>query len=270
MAEEQGDDDFLRKPLSEALEWHEITSKVRFTAPQRRFGSIFNCFPSVFMDFHGFRCGQVPATALGGPTGGAAGEVRGGAAAVPCELCERGHRGHFGLSFPLIWLLLADFEAFYKGHFDEILVDVQALSFVRCSGLSFRAEASQGGQWVLLLLYCDAQALCEPLMALWASLARRYPLVKFLRGVASEIIESFPEHLTPTVIVYRDEECVAQVQGLADWGGHTVTMESMAQGLARLGVVQLEEEVEEEEEGTTDDRGYGSQKLDRILRGQWS
>lgn len=106
-------------------------------------------------------------------------------------------------------------------------------------------------------------------MGPWAAAARLYPRIKFLRGVASEIIEDFPEHLTPTVIAYRDQECVAQVQGLADWGGTQVTPRSLVRGLARLGVVEPEEEEVEEPEAR-DDRGYGSQRLDRILRGKWT
>ncbi|CAJ1339047.1 unnamed protein product, partial [Effrenium voratum] len=97
-------------------------------------------------------------------------------------------------------------------------------------------DASAGGQWVLVLLYTDA-IQCHPMMRPWAEAARRFPNIKFMKGVASEIIEDFPDHLTPTVIMYKDKECVKQVQGLAEWGGCDMSVDSIERVLAELGVV---------------------------------
>ena len=124
----------------------------------------------------------------------------------------------------------------------------------------------------------------------WAEAAKRFPTVKFLKGVASEIIPDFPDALTPTVIIYKDEECVKQVQGLEDWGGSKTNVETIEWHLAELGIVETEQEVdprtqvtqvthksqrrfEEEdfdEKDGVDDRGYTSSRLDRILRGKWT
>ncbi|CAE7276437.1 pdcl3 [Symbiodinium natans] len=99
-------------------------------------------------------------------------------------------------------------------------------------------EASAAGQWVLVLLYTESSHACHAMMRPWAEAARRFPAVKFLKGVASEIIPDFPDSLTPTVIMYKDKECAKKVQGLADWGGQNrVCADSVEWVLAELGVV---------------------------------
>eukprot|EP00438_Fugacium_kawagutii_P032153 Skav231571 [mRNA] locus=scaffold481:214088:215731:- [translate_table: standard] len=145
-------------------------------------------------------------------------------------------------------------------------------------------EASDGGQWVLLLLYTNANFQCHPMMKPWAEAAKRFPMIKFLQGVASEIIPDFPDSLTPTVIIYKDKECVKQVQGLDDWGGGKTNVDTIEWHLAELGIIETDQEndprnrprvrqqVEEEfdEKDAADDRTYTSSRLDRILRGKWT
>ncbi|CAE7206664.1 pdcl3 [Symbiodinium pilosum] len=58
-----------------------------------------------------------------------------------------------------------------------------------------------------------------------------------MKGVAAEIIPDFPDSLTPTVIMYKDKECIKKVQGLAEWGGSRVSADSVEWLLAELGVV---------------------------------
>ena len=127
---------------------------------------------------------------------------------------------------------------------------------------------------------------CHPMMQPWAEAAKRFPAIKFLQGVASEIIPDFPDQLTPTVIIYKDKECVKQVQGLDDWGGKRTSVDTIEWHLAELGIIETDQEndprtqaagrsrqIEDEEfdgKDVLDDRGYTSSRLDRILRGKWT
>ena len=109
-------------------------------------------------------------------------------------------------------------------------------------------------------------------------------MIKFLQGVASEIIPDFPDSLTPTVIIYKDKECVKQVQGLDDWGGGRTNIDTIQWHLAELGIIETDQEndprrarvgsrqEEEEFQGkdSADDRAYTSSRLDRVLRGKWT
>eukprot|EP00439_Symbiodinium_sp_Y106_P078483 s829_g17.t1 len=108
------------------------------------------------------------------------------------------------------------------------------------SCLSLPVSVLSPGQWVLVLLYTESSLACHPMMRPWAEAARRFPSVKFMKGVASEIIPDFPDSLTPTVIMYKDKECIKKVQGLAEWGGSRVCVDSVEWVLAELGIVQSE------------------------------
>ncbi len=123
------------------------------------------------------------------------------------------------------------------------------------------------------------------MMKPWSEVARRFPMIKFLQGIASEIIPDFPDALTPTVIIYKDKECVKQVQGLDDWGGGKTNVDTIEWHLAELGIIETDQEndpraqvchqrrFEEEEfdgKDAADDRTYSSSRLDRILRGKWT
>jgi len=163
----------------------------------------------------------------------------------------------------------------------------------RCDFVAEVTEASAGGQWVLVLLYVEAGSACHHVSGPWAEAARRFPAVKFMQGVASEVIPDFPDDSTPAVLVYRDTECQKQIIGLEEWGGVHCSVDCIEWALARLKVVetQMEEdprkaakatwrrperhrhgrsesssEEEEEAQGSGGcDRGYASVQLDRKL-----
>jgi len=116
--------------------------------------------------------------------------------------------------------------------------DVQQVT--RCNFVATVTEASRNGQWVLVLLYVEANYACHYMEGPWERAARRFPAVKFLRGVASEVIPEFPDGSTPAVVVYRDAECQKQILGLEEWGGTGCSVECVEWVLARLGVVGTE------------------------------
>ncbi|OLQ11488.1 CDP-diacylglycerol--glycerol-3-phosphate 3-phosphatidyltransferase [Symbiodinium microadriaticum] len=175
-------------------------------------------------------------------------------------------------------VLWAELKAAASARFGELR------QLVRAEYVREVTEASAEGQWVLVLLYTESSLACHPMMRPWAEAARRFPSVKFMKGVASEIIPDFPDSLTPTVIMYKDKECIKKVQGLAEWGGSRVCVDSVEWVLAELGIVQseLEEDPraaaemteapqdgsEDSDEGT-DDRSYTSARLERTLRGKF-
>lgn len=72
---------------------------------------------------------------------------------------------------------------------------------------------------VIALLYRPGLEQCEPALAAFPHIARRHPEVKFIRIVASDAIANYPDRLTPTVLVYRNRDIVAQLVGLTECGG---------------------------------------------------
>jgi len=150
-------------------------------------------------------------------------------------------------------------------------------------------EGSQGGQWVLVLLYIEASTASQHLQAPWAEAARRFPAVKFMRGVSNEVVPNFPDSSTPAVLVYHNEECLKQIVGLEEWGGRRCDANCVEWVLSRLGVLETEleddprtrgsestawrrsarrgeESDEEADREYQDDRCYSSNRLGHLLR----
>mmetsp|Transcript_155594 Transcript_155594/g.290375 ORF Transcript_155594/g.290375 Transcript_155594/m.290375 type:complete len:260 (-) Transcript_155594:8-787(-) len=111
-------------------------------------------------------------------------------------------------------------------------------------------EASADGQWVLVLLFVESSSACHHLMKLWSDAARLFPAVKFLRGVASEVVPKFPDSSTPTVLIYRNRDCFKQIIGLDEWGGRQCNLDCIEWVLAKMEIVQTEMEDDPRERST--------------------
>lgn len=158
-------------------------------------------------------------------------------------------------------------------------------------------DASADGQWVVVLMYVDASPSCHQMFRPWTEAAKRFPAVKFLRGVATDVVDDFPDASTPAILVYRDLDCKNQLIGVDEWGGMHCDADCIEWRLSKLGVVDtdleddprlLKEESRtttwdrpvksdrrqndsdsEEQEDVRDDRCYTSSKLGRnMLQGR--
>lgn len=108
---------------------------------------------------------------------------------------------------------------------------------------SFVTEVTEGsadGQWVLVIMHQEWCAKSQLLLECFKEAAKRFPKVKFMHGKATEIIENFPDHSIPTVLVYKDQDCAKQLVGAAEWGGANTTSESVEWVLANLGCVETD------------------------------
>mmetsp|Transcript_297 Transcript_297/g.718 ORF Transcript_297/g.718 Transcript_297/m.718 type:complete len:256 (+) Transcript_297:117-884(+) len=116
----------------------------------------------------------------------------------------------------------------------------QVLQVTRTTFVQEVTEASANKQWVLVLLYVDAIFECQQLQGPWAEAAKRFPAVKFMRGVADEIVPDFPDSSTPAVLVYRDTDCQEQLIGLSEWGGGRCSADCVEWVLSRRNIVETE------------------------------
>lgn len=147
-------------------------------------------------------------------------------------------------------------------------------------------EGSRDGQWVIVLLYFEGHPGCQRMLGPWVELARRFPAVKFMRGIADKVVPKFPEGSAPTVLVYRNEDCQKQIVGMTEWGGASrVNADCMEWVLKDLGVVtsdleedprqipaasawrrpQRDEDESDQEDDRNEDRGYSSSRLQTRL-----
>jgi hypothetical protein len=137
-------------------------------------------------------------------------------------------------------------EKYRKKRLAELKAKQEAAKFgevLQVTRTNFVAEVTEGSrrnQWVLVLLYVDAMSACHVIKTPWEEVARRFPNVKFMRGVASEVVPDFPDDSTPAVLIYKNEECEHQLVGLDEWGGSRCSVDCIEWSLAQKGVVETE------------------------------
>jgi len=116
----------------------------------------------------------------------------------------------------------------------------EVLHLTRTTFVAQVTEASANGQWVLVLLYVDASFDCHYIVRPWAEAAKRFPAVKFMRGVASEVVPDFPDSSTPMVFLYRNGECQKQIAGIEEWGGSRCSTDCIEWVLSKEKIVETE------------------------------
>mmetsp|Transcript_167479 Transcript_167479/g.532417 ORF Transcript_167479/g.532417 Transcript_167479/m.532417 type:complete len:268 (+) Transcript_167479:82-885(+) len=116
----------------------------------------------------------------------------------------------------------------------------EVLRVIRTTFVREVTETSANGQWVLCLLYVDSSSACQTIFRPWEEAAKRFPAVKFMKGVATEVVENFPDSSTPAILVYRDEDCVKQIIGLDEWGGSRCSADCIEWVLSKEGIVDTD------------------------------
>lgn len=70
------------------------------------------------------------------------------------------------------------------------------------------------------------------------TLARKFKATKFVRIVASNCIENYPDRNVPTLLLYRDGQPIGQLVGSANLGGKAVTVQDLEWILKRYEMVE--------------------------------
>eukprot|EP00914_Ancora_sagittata_P006336 GHVO01012877.1.p1 GENE.GHVO01012877.1~~GHVO01012877.1.p1 ORF type:complete len:250 (-),score=66.87 GHVO01012877.1:278-1027(-) len=65
--------------------------------------------------------------------------------------------------------------------------------------------------WVVALLYKDDNPLCNMVLTAMTAIAAENRHVKFMKGIAQNLVEKFPEKNVPTLLLYRDGVCKSQI-----------------------------------------------------------
>ncbi|CAK0897369.1 unnamed protein product [Prorocentrum cordatum] len=92
----------------------------------------------------------------------------------------------------------------------------EVLQLPRCNFVKEVTEGSAGGQWVAAFAAGVRSQNGYQLMRPWEIVAKRFPAVKFMKGVADEVVPDFPDASTPAVLLYKDTECHKQIIGIAE------------------------------------------------------
>nr|CEL70629.1 TPA: AFR552Cp, related [Neospora caninum Liverpool] len=105
-------------------------------------------------------------------------------------------------------------------------------------------KAKKSGTWVVVHLYQNAIPACKALNEILPQLAQRHREIKFMKGIATDIIPNYPDSKVPTLLLYFGGTCRAQVVGLqkewAEEGDATrklATLQGLERFLAKYGVL---------------------------------
>eukprot|EP01068_Selenidium_serpulae_P002689 Selendium_serpulae@DN2619_c0_g1_i1.p1 len=146
------------------------------------------------------------------------------------------------------------------------------------SEVSNASKEGTEGTWVVLHMYKDLLIECQKLNGVFAELARKFPEVKFVKGISTDIVENYPDTKLPTVLLYRGGTCKHGIHGSSAWGGKGkkgaggISVARVEAGLAKLKVVETtlttedlsDLDDEEDEEGARKRGGttkYGASEL---------
>lgn len=110
------------------------------------------------------------------------------------------------------------------------------------SRADYEKEMVEGSKdkWVVLHLYQDSVVECRLLAEHLRTVANRKKDVKFLKIVATDCIENYPDRNCPTLIVYHEGKMQKQFLGLADFGGKKMVANDLEFVLAQFGVCETD------------------------------
>ncbi|KAL4455074.1 hypothetical protein ABPG74_006456 [Tetrahymena malaccensis] len=125
--------------------------------------------------------------------------------------------------------------------------------------------------WVILHLYNDSNEYCLLVNQYFTRLAAEYPLVKFIKIVATKCVENFPESNCPCFIIYKAGKMVQTLHSIDKFLGK-VTKETIERFLHQHSIIYNEKFVDQDQEveGYRDilnnpfKRGNGTGYMDKI------
>ena len=99
--------------------------------------------------------------------------------------------------------------------------------------------------FVVLHLYQDYLEKCKLMNELMSRTANKYPLIKFVKIVATRCIEGFPDSKLPCIIVYKEGKMMSNITNVDI--EMKMTLFGLETFLAKIKVIEKEEDQEEEE-----------------------
>mmetsp|Transcript_44070 Transcript_44070/g.112524 ORF Transcript_44070/g.112524 Transcript_44070/m.112524 type:complete len:251 (+) Transcript_44070:173-925(+) len=112
-------------------------------------------------------------------------------------------------------------------------------SVEQISGSEFVSEVTNAGDglWVVVHLFKDGVAPCKVLGMCLDELAKKYTSTKFRKIISTECIPKYPDANLPTVLIYKDKQCVKSLVGMVPFGGRHCNPEQVAFTLNRFGPI---------------------------------
>lgn len=116
---------------------------------------------------------------------------------------------------------------------------VQFGSVLSIGRADFVGEVTNAGDQVkvVVLLYTKMQERSRKLLRCMEELAAQFVGTKFVKIIATECIEGYPDQNVPTVLLYENSSCKHTLVGPWHFGGDAMTPETVARGLEHYGAI---------------------------------
>mmetsp|Transcript_38484 Transcript_38484/g.108771 ORF Transcript_38484/g.108771 Transcript_38484/m.108771 type:complete len:249 (+) Transcript_38484:359-1105(+) len=149
-------------------------------------------------------------------------------------------------------------EEYRRKRLEELRQGTQAPLFgsVEQIGASdFVREITNAGEdiWVVLHLFKDGVAECRVMDSCLNDLAKKYTRSKFRKIISTECIPKYPDSNLPTLLVYKDKQCLKTLVGMLPFGGKRASPEQVAFTLNRFGPICRLEGEEHTQEPSIDE-----------------
>jgi len=107
------------------------------------------------------------------------------------------------------------------------------------SAQDYVQEVNEAGEgiWVVLHLYKTGIPLCTLVNQHLSSMARKYPMTKFLKSISTTCIPNFPDANLPTIFIYKDGNMEKQYVGPIELRGMKLTEPEFEWMLGKVGAV---------------------------------
>uniref|UniRef100_A0A6G3MHH1 Viral IAP-associated factor homolog (Trinotate prediction) n=1 Tax=Henneguya salminicola TaxID=69463 RepID=A0A6G3MHH1_HENSL len=116
----------------------------------------------------------------------------------------------------------------------------------------YTTEINEAGKdiWVILHLYQENVQKCLSINASMNTLAAQYPMIKFVRSVATKCIQNYPDSSVPTIFIYRNNNLICQYIGQQYFGtpNKVFTDNDLFKILQAHKMVEIYEDCSEDEE----------------------
>lgn len=115
-------------------------------------------------------------------------------------------------------------------------------SVYEITAVDYVKEINQAGEgvWVVLHLYKSGIPLCSLINQYLASLANKFPAVKFVKSISTTCVPNYPDKNLPTIFVYYENELKHQLIGPLAFNGMNFKLDDFEWKLHRMGVLRSE------------------------------
>jgi len=100
---------------------------------------------------------------------------------------------------------------------------------IEITGQSWKKQVNEAGEDIVVIvhLYNHSIPLCKLLNQHFNTLAKKFPEIKFVKGIATTCVPNMKDAHLPAVFVYKNDEPIKQFLGALQFGGMSITCDEL-------------------------------------------